>query len=105
MRVLNFKARIRIIIAIFLLVAIVLLVNLFYLQVINGEAYLNEVNSQHISSSSDVFSRGSIFFSNKDESLVSAATVTSGFKLSVRPDDLEEEPENLFQKLSKYLNI
>ncbi len=105
MRVLNFKARIRIIIAIFFLVAIVLLANLFYLQVINGEAYLNEVNSQHISSSSDIFSRGSIFFSSKDGSLVSAATVTSGFKLSVNPDILEEEPENLFQKLNKYLNI
>ncbi len=105
MRVLNFKTRIRIIIAIFLLVAVVLLVNLFNLQVINGEAYLKEVNSQHISSSSDVFSRGSIFFSDKDGSLVSAATVTSGFKVSVRPDDLEEDGEDLFEKLSSYLNI
>lgn len=105
MRVLNFKARIRIIIAIFLLVAIVLLVNLFYLQVINGETYLTEVNNQHISTSSDLFSRGSIFFSDKDGSLVSAATVTSGFKISVRPDDLEEEGEDLFKKLSSFINI
>ena len=105
MKVLSFKGRIRSIIVIFLLVAAILLVNLFNLQVINKETYVNEVNSQHISTSSDVFSRGSIFFSDKDGSLVSAATITSGFKISVRPDDLTEEAEALYDKLSPYLTI
>ena len=105
MKGLSFKGRIRFIIVIFLLVAAILLVNLFNLQVINRETYVNEVNSQHISTSSDVFSRGSIFFSDKDGSLVSAATITSGFKISVRPDDLTEEAEALYDKLSPYLTI
>ncbi len=105
MKGLSFKGRIRFIIVIFLLVAAILLVNLFNLQVINKEIYVNEVNSQHISTSSDVFSRGSIFFSDKDGSLVSAATITSGFKVSVRPDDLKEDGEVLYEKLNPYLTI
>ncbi len=104
-RRIGYKGRIRVVILLFFLVAILILRKLFIFQVIDKDIYINEVNSQHISSSGDIFTRGSIFFSKKDGSLVSAATVTSGYKVSIKPDDLEEEPDILYEKLEPYLEI
>ena len=104
-RTIGFKGRIRIIILIFFIIAIYLIKELFVLQVIDKDIYAEEVMSQHISSSDDIFTRGSIFFSQKDGGLVSAATVTSGYKISIKPDDLEEDPDTLYEKLKPYLDI
>jgi cell division protein FtsI/penicillin-binding protein 2 len=45
-----------------------------------------------------------IFFSKKDGSLITAGTITSGFKLAVVPKNIEN-PEDTYLKLSQYLKI
>ena len=53
-------------------------VRLFFLQIIHGDAYQNDAEEQYVETDHDIFDRGSIFFETKDDTLISAGTVTTG---------------------------
>jgi cell division protein FtsI/penicillin-binding protein 2 len=72
------------------LIAIFILLKLFSVQVIHREAYSEKADRQYIAPVGDVFERGSIYFSRKDGTLVSAATLTSGFKVAIEPKSLTD---------------
>jgi cell division protein FtsI (penicillin-binding protein 3)/stage V sporulation protein D (sporulation-specific penicillin-binding protein) len=86
------------------LVAIVLISRLFFVQVIHRNFYNERADKQYVTPSSNIFNRGSIFFSGKDGSLVTAGTVTSGFKLALIPKDIVDE-EATYSVLSPYLKM
>ena len=71
------------------------------LQVVNHDIYSNKAD-RSFSSIANIFSRGTIFFQNKDSSLVSAATLKSGFIVAINPQILKE-PEVAYQKLNEIL--
>ena len=100
----SFQSRIRIVAVCVFLVAVVFLVRLFSLQVINNNFYAEKADRQYITPSGNVFNRGDIFFSKKDGSLVSAASVTTGFKIAINPKEIKEEKE-IYEKLSPYLKM
>ncbi len=100
----SFQSRIRIITVCIFVVAIILLGRLFLVQVINKNVYAEKADKQYVTPSSNIFDRGSIFFSKKDESLVAAATITAGFKLAMVPKDIVDK-EDAYSKLAKYLKM
>lgn len=100
----SFQVRIRIVAVCVFLVAVVFLVRLFSLQVINKNFYTEKADRQYITPSGNVFNRGDIFFSKKDGTLVSAASVTTGFKLAINPKKIEDE-NALYDKLAPYLKM
>lgn len=100
----SFQSRIRIVAVCVFLVAVVFLVRLFSLQVINNNFYAEKADRQYITPSGNVFNRGDIFFSKKDGSLVSAASVTTGFKIAINPKEIKEGKE-IYEKLSPYLKM
>lgn len=100
----SFQSRIRIVAVCVFLVAVVFLVRLFSLQIINNNFYAEKADRQYISPSGNVFNRGDIYFSKKDGSLVSAASVTTGFKIAINPKEIKDEKE-IFEKLSPYLKM
>ena len=51
---------------------------------------------------SNIFDRGSIFFSKNDGSLVGAATISSGFKVAINPKDITDA-ENTYESLKPYM--
>ena len=78
-----FQKRLRVV-TIFVLIAVVIFVaKLFYLQIIYGRSYEKLADRQYITNTSNMFDRGSIYFKQKDGILVSAATLKSGFKVTV----------------------
>jgi cell division protein FtsI/penicillin-binding protein 2 len=77
--------RIRFITGGILLLALVLLVRLYQVQIVQGNSYDARAESQYVHTVEDMFSRGNIFFTTKTGELVSAATVQSGFLLAVDP--------------------
>ncbi len=81
----DFIIRIRIISLFVLLAAFVLIAKLYDLQIINGSAYSQKADRQYVQPSQGVFDRGSIFFKDKSGGLISAATLKSGFILTVNP--------------------
>jgi len=85
--------KIRIITAIALLGFFVIIVRLYYVQVMQRDTYREMGESQYVHTVRDLFTRGSIYFTTKDGEKVSAATVKSGSLLAVDPTklgDLEE---------------
>jgi cell division protein FtsI/penicillin-binding protein 2 len=104
MKTLSFQARINVVIIGIFLVAAVLLSRLFFVQVIHQNFYAERADKQYVTPSSNIFNRGSIFFSKKDGSLVTAGTVTSGFKLAMIPKDIVDS-ESVYLKLDPYMEM
>ena len=104
MKLLSFKRRIRFIIFCIFVVACVLLVRLFFVQVIHKNLYADRADRQYITSASNIFNRGSIFFSKKDGSLATAATVVSGFKIAILPKDITNGEET-YSQLASYMKM
>src|SRR5680860_59874 len=100
----SFKKRIRIISFFILLFAGILISKLFFVQVVNSSSYASKADKQYATPSSDIFDRGSIFFSKKDGSLVAAATISSGFKIALDTKDISD-PEDLYIALEPYLEM
>lgn len=86
----KFIVRLRIITSVFVFIALVIIVRLYMVQVVHGSEYRQSAENQHIAPSQNQLSRGSIFFTAKDSSLISAATIQSGFTLAVVPHAIKD---------------
>lgn len=104
MKLSSFHFRIKFIIVCIFLVAIILLGKLFFVQIIKKNTFIELADKQYITRASNVFDRGSIFFSKKDGSIVTAGTITSGFKVAMIPKNIEK-PEDVYSKLSPYMKM
>ncbi len=86
----SFVFRVRIISGIVLLVAAVLIVRLYTLQIIHGEELSAKAERQYVRPDQNQYDRGSIFFKDKDGRLVSAATLKSGFTVALSPQSIKD---------------
>ena len=100
----NFIVRIRVILGFVLLVATLLLVRLYFVQVVYGDVYSERADRQYARPNENLFDRGSIFFEDKSARLVSAATLKTGFTVSINPSILEA-PEDVYERLSSIIEI
>lgn len=104
MKTTSFQTRIRIVSVCILIVAFILILKLFFVQIIHKNLYTDRADKQYATPSGDIFNRGSIFFSKKDGSLVAAATISSGFKLAIKPKDIVDV-EATYIALSPYTEM
>jgi len=95
----SFLTRSRVIIFFIIFFSGILLAKLFFLQVVHENTYREMADRQYVTPSSDIYERGTIYFENKDGSLVSAATQTSGFKIAINPAKIVNA-EGVFKELS-----
>lgn len=86
----NFTRRTRVILGAILLVAVVLMVRLYFLQIVHGAEYRAKATGQYVSASGGFYDRGSIFFKDKDEREISAATIKTGYILALNPSEIED---------------
>ena len=86
----NFLSRIRVISALLFILTFLLITKLFFVQIIHHESYKDRADRQYATPATNIFERGSIFFKNKDGSLIAAAVTTSGFKVAINPKELVE---------------
>jgi len=98
------KYRIHIISGLILLVASLLLTRLFFIQIVHGSDYVNQADEQYQSRVGGIYNRGNIYFKDKNDSLISAATINSGYIISINPSILEN-PEEAFRKMSKIIEL
>jgi len=89
-----------------LLFALILVSKLYFLQIISGEAFQARAEHQYVAGI-NYFDRGSIFFSTKDGSVVPAATVRTGFTLSINPNLLRErqDVELIYEEINSLVPI
>ena len=86
-------SRTRLIFIFLVAIALVLLTRLYFVQVIHGQEYVDRADRQYVSPSNQLFNRGSIFFQNKDGSLLSAASLSTGYIISLNPKKLKDSVE------------
>ncbi len=94
----SFLFRTRVILSFVVFFAVILVGKLFLLQIVHGNEYGDIASRQYATPSKNIFERGTIYFSNKDGGLVSAATQTTGFKLALDPSKVLDG-EDAYQKL------
>lgn len=96
--------RIRIISISIFVFALILISRLYFLQIVDNDVYLEKADRQYSSTAKNIFTRGSIYFRNKDNTLVSAATLKSGTTITINPQVLKN-PEDVFLKLNEIVTI
>ena len=84
--------------------SLLLIVQLFLIQVVNAEKYISLAENQYITRNYHLYDRGEIYFKNKDGDLVSAATLQSGYLIEMN-SRLIDDPENTWEKLNSVVDI
>ena len=79
------RVRLRILILGFAVVALLLIARLYFVQIIDGQEYALRAERQYLSASQELFDRGTIYFSHKDSTLLSAAKLEIGFTVAMTP--------------------
>jgi cell division protein FtsI/penicillin-binding protein 2 len=100
----NPRARIRLLAAGFLALALLFVARLFFFQIIRGDHYAEESNRQYLKPAAGLFNRGTIFFTERTGALISAATIKTGFILSINPT-LVNKPEETYEALTAILPL
>lgn len=99
----TFLVRIRVLSTLVLVAGVFIIIRLFSVQVVKQEAYADKADRSYVSSAHTV-DRGIIYFSKKDGGHISAATMTSGFKLAINPSQVIDAA-GAFDKLSTIIDI
>src|SRR5262245_50754509 len=99
-----FRLKLRLFSAAAVLFALVIVVRLYFVQIVHGEEYSFKAERQYESGSEALYDRGSIYFTRKDGTLMSAATVSTGFRLALNPSRLEN-PESAYDAITEYAEI
>ncbi len=105
LRSLSFKGRIRFIYGLILLFTVLIVVRLYFLQIVNGAEYSDKADRQYTNISVGTFERGNIFFQDKLGNMISAAGLKTGYVLGINPKSIEGDPENYFKKLSNIISL
>ncbi|MCR4274469.1 MAG: penicillin-binding protein 2 [Candidatus Campbellbacteria bacterium] len=98
------RKRGRVLFVIFFFLALGLTTKLYLVQVVHGDEFLEEANHQYTRPSGGLFNRGSIFFQDKNGQRVSAATLGSGFALTLNPSQITDA-EDAYTKISTLVDI
>lgn len=104
MNVSTFQSRIRVVSVVICFLSLILIGKLFYIQVIHKNLYTQRADKQYATPAGDMFTRGSIFFSKKDSSLVAAGAVSSGFKVAINAKNITS-PEVVYDGLDPYMEM
>ena len=98
------KNRTTIIIFVASLVVLLFVAKLYQIQIMQGQAYRDKADKQYTGNQSDIFERGSIYFTDKNGHKISAATVKTGYKVAINPSSVEN-PEDIFNSLANVLKL
>src|SRR3989338_11232653 len=100
----SFVLRTRILFISIFLFAFILGAKLFFVQILNSEAYSERADRQYSTVASDIFDRGSIYFSRKDGQNVFAAAQTAGFKVAIDPTKISD-PDSVYKKINSLITL
>jgi stage V sporulation protein D (sporulation-specific penicillin-binding protein) len=101
------RTRIRVISAFIVLFALMCCVKLYSLQIIHADDFAEKADRQYQEPANAVFDRGTIYFKDQNGTLISAATLQSGFILSINPKLIQQSnnAEDAYQKINAILPI
>jgi len=86
----RFVLRVRILSLFAILAAILLLVRLYFIQIVHGDEYLRQASGQYMEAAGEMPERGDIFFTKKDGERVAAAVMQNGWRIAITPKNIED---------------
>lgn len=98
------RGRLRILSLGLFFVALLLITRLYFVQIVHGAEFALRAERQYISASQELFDRGSIYFTRKDGTVISAASLSTGFTIAMAPKRIEN-PEAVYTALSAHMEI
>lgn len=98
------RFRLRVLAGLLLLVAALLVIRLYFIQVVNGSDYALRAERQYVSASHNIYDRGSVYFTRKDGTQISGAALATGFLVAVDPSKLEN-PSAVYGALNVHTPI
>lgn len=105
MKTSNFQKEVRVIFGFIVFFSLIMVVRLYFLQIIHGENYNEKADRQYISVSVDTYDRGSIFFQNKKGDLISAASLKTGYVLALNTKLMSTNTEMYYKKISEIIPL
>lgn len=97
-----FRWRLRAVFCLLAAFALLLVVRLYFVQVVNGEEYALRAERQYANDSDALYDRGTIYFTRKDGTLLSAATLSTGFIVALNPK-LLNDADAVFKTISAHM--
>src|SRR5204862_393339 len=94
----QFRSRVRIVLAAIIVVALLVAVRLYFVQIVHGADYDAKADRQFASGGGSLFDRGSIYFTRKDGTLLAASTLSTGFLIAINPQTLRD-PEAAYDAI------
>jgi len=95
----QFRSRIRLVLLFIILVALAIFIRLYFIQIVHGDDYSQKADRQFAAGGSGLFDRGAIYFTRKDGTLISAATLATGFLVAINPQILSD-PEAAYAAIT-----
>ncbi len=99
----QYTKRLRVVSFGIIFLALLVVGKLFLLQVVKGDSYKDRAERSYVQSV-DTFERGSIFFSKKNGEKISAATITSGFRIVMHTGQIEFT-EEMYERINSITPI
>ena len=94
-----FRFRLRLLAGALALFALLLAGRLYYVQIMQGASYAARGEAQYISSSQELYDRGTIYFTRKDGTPISAATIATGYLIAIDPEEIKN-PQTVYGELN-----
>lgn len=85
-------------------VVFIILIQLYRVQIVQGEIYSIKAENQHSRPVSNIFNRGTIYFTDKDGNKINAATLKTGYTIAINPKSIKN-PEDIYNNLGFYLDL
>lgn len=98
------RGRLRILSGVLFAVALLLVTRLYFVQIVHGADFALRAERQYVSASQELYDRGTIYFTRKDGTLISAAALSTGFTIAMNPNHIED-PEAAYALLSAHLPV
>lgn len=96
--------RARVLCAIFVVFAALIVVRLYFVQVVDGDRYAQDAMGQYVEESAETLERGDIMFTYRDGSPFAAAVMQGGWRIALVPRDITDA-EALYSSLSDTVAI
>lgn len=95
----QFRSRIRLVLAFIVLAALLIVTRLYFVQIVHGDEYAEKADRQFASNGSGLFDRGAIYLTAKDGTLISGATLATGFLVAINPQTIQD-PEGAYAAIA-----
>src|SRR3990167_6131888 len=94
--------RIRFLSIIIIMVALIMSIRLYFVQIVHGKSFTTLAERQNINENTISYDRGDIYFESRAGEIIPAAISRSGFTVAINPKIIKDA-ENVYKQLNQFL--